>query len=48
MQPQTAECLILAQITSHHLIVVLNKIDAIPSDQREVKVRNPNSGSILL
>ena len=38
MQPQTAECLILAQITSHHLIVVLNKIDMIPIDQRATKV----------
>lgn len=38
MQPQTVECLILAQVTSQHLIVVLNKVDLIPVDARETKV----------
>ena len=38
MQPQAAECLILAQITSSHLIVVLNKLDLIPVDARSAKV----------
>jgi len=40
IQAQTAECLILAQITSDHLIVVLNKVDGIAPDKRSEKVQN--------
>jgi selenocysteine-specific elongation factor len=39
MQPQTAECLILANICCPNLIVVLNKADLIPADVRAAKVR---------
>jgi len=38
MQAQTAECLILAQLTSQHLIVLLNKVDLVPLAQRPQKV----------
>jgi selenocysteine-specific elongation factor len=34
-QAQTTECLVLAELTSPHLIVVLNKIDMFPEDNRE-------------
>ena len=35
MQTQTAECLVIGQITCHTMIIVLNKIDQIPLDRRE-------------
>lgn len=39
MQPQTSECLILANIVCPHLIVVLNKVDLLEKSTREEKVR---------
>jgi len=39
MQPQTAECLILANICCPHLIVVLNKVDLVEGNARVAKVR---------
>jgi len=41
-QIQAAECLILAQITCSHLVVVLNKVDVIPEEQRKAKVGEPD------
>ena len=35
MQTQTAECLILGEITCSTMIVVLNKIDTFPLEARE-------------
>ena len=35
MQTQTAECLVIGEITCSKMIVVLNKIDSIPLDKRE-------------
>ncbi len=35
IQPQTAECLIIGEITTEHLIVVLNKVDLVPAEKRE-------------
>ena len=35
IQTQTAECLVIGEITCSRMIVVLNKIDSIPSDKRE-------------
>ncbi len=36
MQTQTAECLVIGEITCpHRLIVVLNKVDQIPTEKRE-------------
>ena len=35
MQTQTAECLILGEITCSTMIVVLNKIDTFPVEARE-------------
>lgn len=34
MQTQTAECLIIGEITCKHMVVVLNKIDLLPSEKR--------------
>lgn len=35
MQTQTAECLIIGEITCSKMLVVLNKIDLIPSEKRQ-------------
>ena len=34
MQTQTAECLVIGEITCDKMIVVLNKIDMVPVDKR--------------
>ncbi len=39
MQTQTAECLVIAEMTTRNLIVVLNKIDMFPEDEREERVK---------
>lgn len=38
MQTQTAECLVIGEITCDHMIVVLNKVDLIPPEKREAQV----------
>ncbi|XP_020798890.1 selenocysteine-specific elongation factor-like [Drosophila serrata] len=38
IQTQTAECLIIGELMDKKLIVVINKIDAFPLDQRESKL----------
>lgn len=38
MQTQTAECLVIGQITCHAMIVVLNKIDLIPAEKRQTAI----------
>lgn len=35
IQTQTAECLVIGEITCSRMIVVLNKIDSIPADKRD-------------
>jgi selenocysteine-specific elongation factor len=37
-QPQTAECLLIGEITCKKMIVVLNKLDLIPEDKRKSTV----------
>jgi len=39
MQTQTAECLVIAEMTTRNLIVVLNKIDMFPEEEREERVK---------
>ncbi|KAL3774989.1 hypothetical protein HJC23_007077 [Cyclotella cryptica] len=39
MQTQTAECLVIAEMTTRNLIVVLNKIDLFPEHEREERLR---------
>jgi selenocysteine-specific elongation factor len=39
MQTQTAECLVIAEMTTRNLIVVLNKIDMFPGHEREDRLR---------
>jgi small GTP-binding protein len=38
IQTQTAECIVIGEITTDKLIIVLNKIDAIPEAEREQKI----------
>ena len=38
IQTQTAECIVLGEITTDKIIVILNKIDMIPEDEKEVKI----------
>lgn len=38
IQTQTAECIVIGEMTTDNLIIVLNKIDAIPTDDREEKL----------
>jgi selenocysteine-specific elongation factor len=37
-QAQTTECLVLAELTSPHLVVALNKVDMFPPAEREQKI----------
>ena len=38
IQTQTAECLVVGEITTSTVVVVLNKIDLIPDNERETKL----------
>ena len=38
IQTQTAECIVIGEITTDRLIIVLNKIDTIPEEEREAKI----------
>ena len=38
MQTQTAECLVIGQITSDRMIIVLNKTDMIPTEKRQATI----------
>lgn len=38
MQTQTAECLVIGEITCSKMIVVLNKLDMIPPDKQPAAV----------
>ena len=35
VQTQTAECLVIGEITCSRMIVVINKIDSVAADKRE-------------
>merc|ERR1712070_1078801 len=39
VQTQTAECLVIAETLLDNLIVVLNKVDLIPPDKREERIK---------
>ena len=39
IQTQTAECLVIGEITNDSMIVVLNKLDVLPEDSREKKLK---------
>ncbi|KPU76036.1 uncharacterized protein Dana_GF12096, isoform C [Drosophila ananassae] len=43
IQTQTAECLIIGELLQKKLIVVINKIDVLPADQRESKLEKLRS-----
>ena len=38
MQPQTAECLVIGEITTHDLIIALNKVDQISEEERPAAI----------
>lgn len=38
MQTQTAECLVIGQITCEKMVVVLNKVDLLPAEKRDAMV----------
>lgn len=38
MQTQTAECLVIGEITCPKMIVVLNKVDLLPPDKKEAMI----------
>jgi selenocysteine-specific elongation factor len=38
MQTQTAECLVIGEITCNQMVVVLNKIDLIPNEKRQLTI----------
>ena len=42
IQTQTAECLVIGEITCSRMIVVLNKIDSIPADKRDKTIEKVN------
>ena len=45
IQTQTAECLVIGEITTRHLIVVLNKVDLLPDgDERTARVSKAMAG----
>ncbi len=51
IQTQTAECLIIGEITCSKMLVVLNKIDLIPSEKRQStidKVYSPFNSKHLI
>jgi selenocysteine-specific elongation factor len=39
IQTQTAECLIIGEISYDRMMIVLNKIDLIPPEERQLKKR---------
>lgn len=43
MQTQTAECLVIGEITCKNIIVVLNKVDLLPSDKRDTLIEKVGS-----
>ena len=38
MQTQTAECLVIGQITSDRMLVVMNKTDMLPAEKRAAMI----------
>ena len=38
IQTQTAECLVIGEVTCDKMIIVLNKIDLLPEDKRSAAV----------
>ncbi|RUP51114.1 hypothetical protein BC936DRAFT_149771 [Jimgerdemannia flammicorona] len=44
VQTQTAECLVIGEITTEKMIVVLNKIDLYPENARNIKIKEMITG----
>ena len=43
IQTQTAECLVIGEITCDTMLVVINKIDLLPKDKRDQAVEKVRS-----
>lgn len=43
IQTQTAECIVIGEITTDNMIVVLNKVDMIPEEERQTKLERVTS-----
>lgn len=43
IQTQTAECLVIGEILTDDLVVVLNKVDLVPPEQRAAKIREASA-----
>lgn len=39
IQTQTAECIVLGEITAHTLLIALNKVDLLPPEEREERIQ---------
>lgn len=39
MQTQTAECMVIGEITCSHMMVVLNKVDLLSSSKKEAAIQ---------
>ena len=42
-QAQTTECLVLAELTSPHLLIALNKVDMLPPEGRDIQIEKAKS-----
>ena len=42
MQTQTAECLVIGEISCEKMIVVLNKVDLLPPEKRAASIEKVN------
>ena len=40
IQTQTAECMVIGEITTNKALFVLNKIDLIPENEREERIKS--------
>ena len=47
MQTQTAECLVIGQLTCDKMIVILNKIDLLHEDTRQATVEKVTHSRLL-
>lgn len=42
IQAQTAECIVVGELTTEHLVIALNKIDTLPEETRDKQVMLPS------
>ncbi len=42
MQTQTAECLVIGEISCNNMVVVLNKVDLLPKEKKDAMIEKVN------